>query len=989
MPAGPGADTLGGSDAAGEETMDDLSMRFPDVDPRRQSPILFRINGFGFGLYGRRSHDPETGTYVKRHCFCALWIPLIPIASYRVADADRGWYVLGRLQLSPLERAVRGAVALAAVALVGTLAWSAYTNTEGYRNRAAWANVESAIEEGDLGTAATRLRRLTRSNGTLRPRARETLAALVEDVGPATPAADAQAVFEAAANPKDGDGAVRDDVWERVVAYAGARSPATARERVETLEACEHLAPTVQDFRTARRAHVEAAASEAPSDVWAACELASYLEEDGDLERCEQILAPHAGSLGTTEGARVLGQVYAATGRYDEAFALLERYVSKRLVVYRTSEEELRVRYERVQKDALGRLDRGAAPDAWYERYDAASETDQIAMVQQWIDDAASADPGLVAARDAFGKAVTVVPVAMDLGIVRLQRARAMTDETAAQEELRKVETLFDAIHGVARDDPNYLLTAARVAFWLGKPDECNALLEEAVATGRRSFETRMAVGTVLHTLGESATACEHWEKAYERASDDEQRGQAAAAIAAVTCSTDPREAVTWYERIPTPSPPVVAQLAAARADVALLDGDTDKAIEELRRSLALYADIPEDSTTLNNAALAARQLSALTGDVGELQDAARRLRKAVASDPTDVVLMGNTARALIHLARVSVLDGPVDATQDPSVLAAFEYDAAAGRDALARRLAEREESRQAAQLLDRCLALTERNATVILTRMELAGAVRDVETLERLAAHVRAHAPDYERALQGYRATLLSTQDDDATLAALERCRARVRSLADDAPAKMRAAARVQEIVMATSCVLEGVEGGIDLDELDRRTQEVAAALPCSGTRWARRTVASAALHRRLAAEDERYAEVAGRLIRFVPPALLALEAFHRDASLAERMRGTPEMGAVLDVLQESAQRFPDELGAVEWAYLRLGTPEQAALAERSKPDPEQRSMAEIRATCSPFVASAALQWAWELRRAGEDERAEAVLEECRRHGSLVPFLR
>src|SRR5205807_371887 len=81
----------------------------------RSAPPLFRINGCGFGVYGKRDFDPETGTYVKTYCFCLLFIPVVALSAYRVADASRGWYFLGRVPLSGFARVWN--VLLLAVAL--------------------------------------------------------------------------------------------------------------------------------------------------------------------------------------------------------------------------------------------------------------------------------------------------------------------------------------------------------------------------------------------------------------------------------------------------------------------------------------------------------------------------------------------------------------------------------------------------------------------------------------------------------------------------------------------------------------------------------------------------------------------------------------------------------------------------------------------------------------------------------------------------------
>src|SRR5262249_46444483 len=73
-----------------------LEEKFPNLRLIQSPPSLHTINGIGTTIYGARDHDPETGTYVKTHWFCVLFIPVLALGAYRVADAERGWYFIGK-----------------------------------------------------------------------------------------------------------------------------------------------------------------------------------------------------------------------------------------------------------------------------------------------------------------------------------------------------------------------------------------------------------------------------------------------------------------------------------------------------------------------------------------------------------------------------------------------------------------------------------------------------------------------------------------------------------------------------------------------------------------------------------------------------------------------------------------------------------------------------------------------------------------------------
>ena len=68
------------------------------------APGLRTVNGFGTMLYGNRDPDSRTGTYVATLYFCALFIPVIPLACYRVRNAGSGWQFLGKVRFGTVQK---------------------------------------------------------------------------------------------------------------------------------------------------------------------------------------------------------------------------------------------------------------------------------------------------------------------------------------------------------------------------------------------------------------------------------------------------------------------------------------------------------------------------------------------------------------------------------------------------------------------------------------------------------------------------------------------------------------------------------------------------------------------------------------------------------------------------------------------------------------------------------------------------------------------
>lgn len=86
-----------------------------------QLPTLWSWNGVGLAFRGRRDQWPD-GSYVTTHCFTAVYVPLVPLRAYRVQDAEDGYTVLAREQLSSFAKIARLAVAGLIVAAIAGFA---------------------------------------------------------------------------------------------------------------------------------------------------------------------------------------------------------------------------------------------------------------------------------------------------------------------------------------------------------------------------------------------------------------------------------------------------------------------------------------------------------------------------------------------------------------------------------------------------------------------------------------------------------------------------------------------------------------------------------------------------------------------------------------------------------------------------------------------------------------------------------------------------
>jgi len=70
------------------------------LKPIKDAPALHTTNGFGFMMWGSTDYDIETSSYLTTYFLVALFVPVLPIARYRVVDLGGDRYrFLGRAPL--------------------------------------------------------------------------------------------------------------------------------------------------------------------------------------------------------------------------------------------------------------------------------------------------------------------------------------------------------------------------------------------------------------------------------------------------------------------------------------------------------------------------------------------------------------------------------------------------------------------------------------------------------------------------------------------------------------------------------------------------------------------------------------------------------------------------------------------------------------------------------------------------------------------------
>jgi hypothetical protein len=969
----------------------DLQSKFPQMQPIRSTPSLFLWNGCGMTLYGRRDFDVDTYTYVKTYCFCLLFLPILALKAFRLADTNRGWVILGRVPLSGLARLWNLFILVGVPCVVGGVLWYFHINSADYRAGQQLAEARRLADDGQVGEAARLCQKVAQGGGVRAAEAMQQLRAILEGPAESAPAAEAATAFQVAVELRRRPGAMV-NLFDRGLKVADKRAEADPQGAVAIINAVLPVAPDAKAGLPERRRLLERLVKAEPANVDYAAQLAVVYEAQSQRDRCEALLTPFKGKLGDGEGARILGQIYAHKDKLDEAHALLMPYAEARLDRLHAAEKTLQAAIQKTDKRMLEELKSGKAPDFNYQRYKTAAPAEQQVMVNTYMDKAINEDPECQAALDAVRREDRVVHVAVDLGIILLRRGQMKADPAARRAELEKAERMFLAIRSAAGKTDQYRLNLGQVYYWLGKHQEGRKLFDEMLAEKQRSVETLLGVSILLREVGAISEARSLAEEAYEKETDPTKKAHAARQRSVLMVSLD--DQITWLKRSKQDDPDVKGSLATALGDQALEEGRNEEAAQHLREAIATYTSMPESPVSLNNGALAYLSLYRVTGEREAIDKAIAMMEKAVSLRPADSLLLGNLAGNVLEAALWDLIGPAIDLkTLKKSAsldLLSYLYQDRAGRDRLLDRVRKHPGILKAITYLDRVQVLAPRREHTYMQLSALYGATRDADALHRLWAKLKGlelDLSDYARdTIAYYKGT------DDAKH--LKRLQADVKDLADALKA-VRKAGGTTFAVAADSMVREKIGlaafgQAVDADELVRLAEEAHAAAPSRGSQS---NLMGALLFRAsqtLAKQAPAYAALLARGQRSVGVSSVIAVALSEKGPARQLALDNPDVKRVLSLVKEAVERFPDEPGEWQWAMLVTPHPkEAAAVAEALRKDEVHRLLRQISQKVSPLSGSGALNAYWASRAAGDEAEAEAagVIRRAIQQGVPLPI--
>ncbi|HSY19750.1 MAG TPA: hypothetical protein VK815_15510 [Candidatus Acidoferrales bacterium] len=973
---------------------DKLRIKFPHLRPINNPPSLVAINGCGVRVYGKRDFDEETQTYVKTRCICALLIPIFAVDAYRVADATQNrWYFLGKEPLSSFARSWNMAMGCLLLIVGLAVGWDIHKSSPAYQAQQEIKRAAGLMHSGQALAAAGIYRQ--QLNGPSGADARTGLQGALEAVLASDRAPDIAAAFRLLAGLPENvnqPAPLVPDAFNRALTFVKKYAPANPAAALDIFNAAVPLDPKNPAVPAMHIDLLQQVVAANPDDTNHVSELAVAYETDGQMEKCWALLRPYKARLGATEGARILGQKLLSEQNYADAYVLLFAYVQSRLDTLHAIEAAYKQTLASISKDAIADLNAGRGGEDFYAKYKAASKEQQDVMVDDFIENRTKSSPAYQQALARLKEANNIVPVTLDLGIVQLNRAQALSDPAARKTELEAAEKTFLAIRSFAGESDEYRLFLGQVYYWLGKSKEGRELFDQLLASRKRNYTILMDIAGTLRAVGEKRDARTMVEEAYKAAATDKERYAAAGQRALLEKDGD--DQIEWLQKADPSSDWVQIELNAARGTKALEQGNKTLAADFFGKASGGYANLPKTSASLNNWALVCFSLYEATGNIADQKHGMELMEEAIALDPSGSILLHNTTYSLIRQAAKNINHDTINLTAlgeqaGPHVLS-YLYRDEAGRTQVYRQLQEDEAMKKALGYLDKALLLAPKDLGLYATAMSIYGGFRDTEQLKKLQQRFLIAAPDLAEIRQETLDDYAGKKDKEN----LEKLQQRIQELKADAakPALANDTMTLEFLnVTLTGLLQEAWTCGMDVNggELLAAAQATYQRHQSSASHSALQSAYFFKASEELAQQSPDFARLVAQTRHGLSPEYLIVLVLGRNDPLAGLARKNENVIHAVAMEQESITNFPAWADIAGWALLRTTAPEAATITgDRYKQNDCARLLDELQFQTSPVNASLTLEQYWAQQLLGDEKHATEIYQQALHDGVPLPAL-
>ncbi len=960
----------------------DWKEKFPGLKRISGAPPLFMLNGCGLSIYGRRDYDKETNSYVKTYCLCIVFIPVLPLCAYRVVDAGGGrWYFIGREPLSLFAKSVNFALLLAVLFGCGMSAWEQHTHSREYIFSSNFASAQEKEAQGQSLAAARLYADVANSNTSHSAEAHVKLSAILAAKIPTEPVAEALGLLQLSSSLPPNE---RDPALAAASVRMAALQETDPAAALQLFDGLALLQKTKPDAAT-REAVLQKCVEKNPKDIPHASELALIFENRKEFDRCEKLLTPLQADLGSSEGARILGEIFAGKDQNEAAYKLLSPYAEARLASYHAAESNYTSMAQSVSDRALEQLRRGAAPPSFYTQYEHLSKDQQSAKVDEYISNAMKNDAALKQCEETLRKESVIVPVALDLGIVRLRRAQAMSGPER-KPELEAAEKLFTAIRGAAGQNDQYRVFYGQVLYWLGKHDEGKKQFDDLLAAKGRTPENLQRVAGVYRAVGAHSEARAMLEEAYGKETDKEKKYEIAGSRACTFI--DLEDEIKWLQLTNLNEVHNTATLNVTLGRQAARDGKKNLAADYYHKGLDGYASLPRSPATLNNGSLAAFALYNITHEGVEFNKGLEMLGAAYELEPSDTTLMHNYAEFLLADAvRATIGDAinfkALDTTPEREHLSAL-YNDRAGEQEFVKRIVAHPSYIKGITMLERLVVLAPRSPSVYNTLQEFHQATDNLAKLKQIKAQLAETTLDTEfedRTLEN-----MKGGKDDVGKQELATSQRRLETLLAGHPTDKRVIALLNADLADTLTKAEILGQASDFDRVVMLAEQSVASEPSHYTRWVLISALLTRAGKTLEKQEPAFRDFVAKYRRSLAmDSMLGFNAV-KAGSLRDAIVKNPDVLRALSLLKEYGRTWPNHRSSFEWPLFNATDPEEAkSLAEIINND-MHRTHRSIKLIINPANTESAMGEYFSCLADGREADGRKALENCASHHAPIP---
>ncbi|WP_444997752.1 hypothetical protein [Aliikangiella sp. IMCC44359] len=639
--------------------MSEVTVESLGFKPTNKAPSLFSLYGIGFRLYASLDKSEHSDLSIKVLYLTIFFIPVLAFGKYLIQTHEGNDYIIGKKGVSVVSKLWNSTVALFITVFIGVIAYQKYINSPDYIAYQQYKSAQVDIEKQNFSDAMRKLKSIYQAQNGYSERSLVLIKQLADNknLQQLEPAQSLVILEKIKSLSK-----LFPDLNQKYITFFELyqqQHPKIAIALGRFIVNNSQDETLIKKYATKSYALLKQLFAKESGDLDLATQYAELDEKLNECKLCFSILQPFKSELGSSEAARILGQVYASQMQYENAYELLAPYVRLRLGRYHDAEKKYNNALDESWQKTIEYLNQGAAPQSFYDSYDTADKETQNQLVNELYIKRRDASPRVNEAKEQYIASTTIVPVALDLGIIMLNRALSQTDLKEREESLKAAEETFLSVKGYAGDSDDYQLYLGQVYYWLGKESEGENLFSALIDKYQRSHQVLFSLANTLRSLGAESKAKEYALEAYNSATELTDKHRYAHTLSILYHDLD--EKIEWLEKSDQSNLFIKAGIHSTKGHKAVKDNNKKSALNYYQKAIDIYKTIPEDATQLNNIALIYSSKYYVGNNLNDFNLSLEYMDKAIKLVPEDSTVLLNAAHQHLEKAYIDVLSNYIE----------------------------------------------------------------------------------------------------------------------------------------------------------------------------------------------------------------------------------------------------------------------------------------------------------------------------------------